>query len=242
MSTLINQSNPPKCKREECNHLVSKLNRKKNGRIWKTYCCATCQVPTLKGSSKYSYPNSEPKCLNSACQNLTKRRSRKHEGWNKYCSTTCQNITQGPPILSDISKAKISKTVSDIWDVRTDEERLQIFKSSQASQRKKKEYKFASGKIIFVMGNEILALNELLKTYLESDIIAGSDLSLIIKYQKPNGKNGKYYPDIYIPKDNLIIEVKSKWTYRGRPEWLESNRLKQQACLDAGYNFKFMIY
>ena len=68
------------------------------------------------------------------------------------------------------------------------------------------------------------------------------ELNISISYIKPNGRPAKYYPDIYIPKDNLIIEVKSKWTYSGKPEWLETNLLKQQATIVAGYNFKFLIY
>jgi len=43
---------------------------------------------------------------------------------------------------------------------------------------------------------------------------------------------------MYIEKDNLIIEVKSLWTYN---KYKEINLLKQKACIEAGYNFKFMI-
>jgi hypothetical protein len=35
---------------------------------------------------------------------------------------------------------------------------------------------------------------------------------LIINYIL-DGKERKHYPDIFIPKENLIIEVKSKFTY-----------------------------
>lgn len=105
-----------------------------------------------------------------------------------------------------------------------------------------KEYTFLSGKKIYVMGNEPKALDELLLTYHENEIIAGDELSLAIPYTRLDGKKGRYYPDIYIPKDNLIIEVKSVWTFAGTDEKLKINRLKQQACLDAGYNFKFMIF
>ena len=32
-------------------------------------------------------------------------------------------------------------------------------------------------------------------------------------YHGYDGKYHRYYPDIYVVKDNLIIEVKSLWTY-----------------------------
>ena len=35
------------------------------------------------------------------------------------------------------------------------------------------------------------------------------------------------------------IEVKSTWTYNKQKE---KNLLKQQACLDIGFKFKFMIF
>lgn len=103
-----------------------------------------------------------------------------------------------------------------------------------------KEYILQSGKIITVQGYEHKALDILLKDYDESEIMYDTSTIPVIKYSH-NGKARHYFPDFYIPKDNLIIEVKSQWTYNGKPEWLESNLLKQQACLNAGYNFQFMV-
>ena len=242
MSSPANQENPPNCSRPSCPNTTSKYTRPKNSNIWKKYCCATCQVPTLKGTSKYSYPNIAPKCLNPVCSSLTTRRTRKHTVWNKFFSTSCQNYTQGPTILSTEAKSKISNTVSDIWKNRTDLERDSIFSNSRSTGFKRKEFIFPSGKIIYVLGNEPVALHNLLKTYNESEIIAGNELKLALSYTNIDNRKSRYYPDIYIPKDNLIIEVKSKWTYSGKPEWLQTNLLKQQACLDAGYNFRFIIY
>ena len=42
----------------------------------------------------------------------------------------------------------------------------------------------------------------------------------------------RYYPDFYIPKDNLIIEVKSMWTYKID---LEKNLAKQKAVQNLIY-------
>lgn len=43
-----------------------------------------------------------------------------------------------------------------------------------------------------------------------------------------NKKIFTYYPDIFIPKENKIIEVKSIWTYNVN---LEKNILKQKASI-----------
>jgi len=50
--------------------------------------------------------------------------------------------------------------------------------------------------------------------------------------------NHKYYPDFLIPKFNLIIEIKSLYTYEKE---LEKNIQKKEACLLNGYNFIFIV-
>ncbi len=52
-------------------------------------------------------------------------------------------------------------------------------------------------------------------------------------------KQGLYYPDLFIPRINMIIEVKSdRWYY----EHEQRNQLKKHAVRSAGYNFKFMVF
>jgi hypothetical protein len=47
-----------------------------------------------------------------------------------------------------------------------------------------------------------------------------------------------YYPDFFIDKYNLIIEIKSKYTYNLH---LEKNEKKMNSCIDYGYDFLFII-
>ena len=51
-------------------------------------------------------------------------------------------------------------------------------------------------------------------------------------------KRRVYYPDIYIPKDNRIIEVKSFYTYEKE---LEKNLAKRESVIKSGYLFDFYI-
>lgn len=51
-------------------------------------------------------------------------------------------------------------------------------------------------------------------------------------------KKRKYFPDFYYEEGNLIIEIKSDYTYN---KFLEKNLAKQKACVDQGYNFIFVI-
>jgi hypothetical protein len=50
--------------------------------------------------------------------------------------------------------------------------------------------------------------------------------------------NRKYYSDFYIPKYNLICEVKSWWTYNRD---LSENEVKRKFSQRNGYNFIFVI-
>jgi type III secretory pathway component EscU len=51
-------------------------------------------------------------------------------------------------------------------------------------------------------------------------------------------KKRRYYPDFYIPKENLIIEVKSQWTLELHKD---KNQAKFQAVKEAGFNFRLEI-
>jgi len=60
---------------------------------------------------------------------------------------------------------------------------------------------------------------------------------MTIKYEF-NNKEKVYYPDFYYQPLNLIIEIKSSYTFY---KDLDKNLIKQKQCLDKGYNFIFII-
>lgn len=103
-----------------------------------------------------------------------------------------------------------------------------------------KNYTFPSGRIVSVQGYENYALDELLKSYDENDIVVATDgISIhtgVIEYEL-NGTH-IYKPDIYIKSKKLIIEVKSDWTYKITKK---QTRAKEQACKNLGFNFYLMI-
>ena len=87
-------------------------------------------------------------------------------------------------------------------------------------------------------GYELKGIYRLLSEgYSMSDINIGRAVVPTFRYCL-SGKRRVYYPDIYIPKDNRIVEVKSVYTYEKE---LEKNLLKRQAVIDAGYLFDFYI-
>lgn len=101
-----------------------------------------------------------------------------------------------------------------------------------------KLYKFPSGKIITLQGYENIALDKLLNTYDENEILNKRNEVPHIQYEH-NKKLHYYFPDIFIPKDNLIIEVKSTYTYKNH---LIKNILKAHAVRKLNYNYEIWIF
>jgi hypothetical protein len=113
-----------------------------------------------------------------------------------------------------------------------------IFGKQQKSAFKFKEYKFPSGRITQVQGYEPAALNALILIYNEQDIQTSFENQLAIDYYSNDGKSHVYYPDIFVTSENMIIEVKSTYTYDLHKE---KNELKARACVEQGYKFQFYI-
>lgn len=100
------------------------------------------------------------------------------------------------------------------------------------------DYILPSGRIVRIQGYEKYAIDYLLKKgYGEESIKIESKEKPLFDYVYQN-KNKIYKPDIYLEPDNLIIEIKSKFTYD-----LENlmNLEKEKACIREGFKFEFWI-
>lgn len=100
-----------------------------------------------------------------------------------------------------------------------------------------KPFTYPSGRVINTQGYESLIIQELLDSGVqEEDIYVGLEC--------PNfeysfeGKERRYYPDIYVKSQNLIIEVKSTYTYQRN---YELNQAKKASIKSAGYEFQFRV-
>jgi hypothetical protein len=103
-----------------------------------------------------------------------------------------------------------------------------------------KEYVFPSGRTVLIQGYEKYTLDYLLTLYEESDIIAGDPERIpYVDYEDEFGHQRRYFPDTFVPKDNLIVETKSTYTFlKDR----EKNLRKKEAAEKLGYKFEFFIY
>ena len=101
-----------------------------------------------------------------------------------------------------------------------------------------KIYTFKSGNIIKIQGYENFALDILINLYDENEILNKRADMPKLNYEK-NKKKHIYFPDFFIPKDNLIIEVKSFYTYKLN---LITNILKAHCVRKLNYNYEIWIF
>jgi hypothetical protein len=142
----------------------------------------------------------------------------KQKNLKKY---NCENVFQNEEIKQKIKQGYIKK-----YNVEYPSQVKEIHEKQQMSGFKTKYYKE-----LFYRGTYELDFLE--KYYSTLNITKSSS----IKYFYEN-KNKIYYPDFFLSKYNLIVEIKSDYIYN---KYLQKNLAKQQACLDRGYNFIFII-
>ena len=135
-------------------------------------------------------------------------------------------------------KNKSKQTCLEKYGVENPMQNKEIFgKMKKSSFSTTKEYKFETGEIKLVQGYEPFALKILEEQgYKYNDIkIEGVE----IKYSFDNNSNRVHRPDIYIPKENRIIEVKSLRTYNLH---LEQNIVKQKSSIEQGFIYEYWIF
>jgi hypothetical protein len=101
-----------------------------------------------------------------------------------------------------------------------------------------KTYVWKTGEEITLQGYEDIVLLELEeKGYTFNDVLTNKkDMpELIYEFE---GKSHRYYPDFFIPSENLIIEVKSDWTLK---KFFDKNQAKFNAVKAAGFDFRLEV-
>lgn len=104
-----------------------------------------------------------------------------------------------------------------------------------------KDYTFSDGRTIQYQGYEGKCIDILIKEYhiQPSDVIVGTLQVPVIPYVY-KGTNRMYYPDILIKNTNILIEVKSEWTYSSD---LECNLAKWKAASQISeYSFEVWVF
>jgi len=156
----------------------------------------------------------------------------------KSRETTRKRYGVDYPLQSKEIQEKIKISNLERYGVENSMQRLEVFAKAQKSAFSLKSYTLPSGKIINIQGYESFAVDKLLLEVEEEDIITGCENIPIIHYIFED-KNHVYYPDIYIPSKNLLIEIKSSYTYE---KDYDKNQAKFTSAALAGYTLTLWIF
>lgn len=168
------------------------------------------------------------------CDNPMQNFDIKNKAQQTYKEKTgYDNPSQNPKV----KQQKIETTIIN-FNVQHHMQNSIEFKKHQKSSFKLKNYTFPSGKIVKIQGYENFALDILLETCNEYQILINVKDMPEIWYYTDDNKSHRYYCDIFIPSENKLIEVKSKYTFE---LYEKTNLLKQQASKDLGYDHEIWI-
>jgi hypothetical protein len=198
------------------------------------YCNKCCRIKTNKTNlNRYGG--------NSPLQNKHVLKKREKVYLEKYgfitnlmCDDTKKKIKQtnlekygveNPSQNEEIKNKKIETCLKN-YGVENPLQNDEIFQKVQKSAHKLKEYK-----------------GYLYRGTYELDFIKNFHNKILIENAKSidyifNNSNKKYFPDYYLPDYNLIVEIKSNYTYECEKE---QNEAKKNAAINGGFNFIFII-
>lgn len=142
--------------------------------------------------------------------------------------------------ISDIAQGVMKQTMMNRYGAKNAMHIKEFAEKAFKNQYRKKKFIFPSGTIILCQGFEHFALRDLFaKNVDEKDVACGDHGTIPTIEYFFDGKKRKYYPDIFLLKENRIIEVKSTFTMNSA---FEKNMAKRDACISKGFKFEFWVY
>lgn len=202
---------------------------------------------TYKGRYGSEWANSDQQKVRSKKTKLARYGNEYYSGWEKSAETNRnKSITEQNEINDRRRKTNLS-----LYGVENCFMMPESIHKARRNNSLGRDYVLPSGKVIGIRGHEDLVLDILLETYTEEQLVIDNRKDQyclpVFDYITIHRQHYKYYPDIHIPSENLIIEVKSEWWWNGKGDdryvgRYENNMRKKQAVLDAGYNYKVYLF
>lgn len=213
---FYNKQDFRKCK--TCNTPIKHF---KEHRKSQNYCSAKCMnsSPAVKEKRKRTcnrkYGGNAPASSDAVRTKMKETSLKKYgvenirhlDGIQERIDQTCMErfgVTNPSLVPSVVEKRK--QTMLQRFGVVASTQCPELLEKIQMSGFRRKDYIFPSGKIISIQGYEDKALDLLIKEYVEEDIITSLKEVPMFWYTFET-KKCRYFPDIYIPSENLIIEV-----------------------------------
>jgi hypothetical protein len=138
---------------------------------------------------------------------------------------------------SEIIKEKIKKTMIEKYGVENIIQNEKYFYQINFKSYAIKKYKDSG--LFYQSTYEFLFLENMER----NDLLHLVKNGLRFNYLINEGKH-YYFSDFYIPKMNMIVEIKSSWTYdkNGKDlELMKINQIKKDSVISSGFRFNFLI-
>lgn len=142
----------------------------------------------------------------------------------------------GPCVRQFFDKHKIPRRSKHEATILSNQDPILARKRFQ-NRYKRKPVTLPSGKVIYLQGWE----PQFVEHILENRLITENELNFKpnrIPY-KENKKKRYYFPDLFIPKYNLMIEIKSDYILQRQGK--SNQKLKERACRKLGYNYLLVL-
>lgn len=154
----------------------------------------------------------------------------KHTNIEKY---GVEYPTQSKDVIKTRTKNNIKK-----YGVESPTQLPEIFEKAVKNGYRRKEYKWKTGEISIIQGYEDKVLRDLEYSGYTFNQVKTDSIDMPEFFYYLDGKKKRYFPDIFIPEENKVIEVKSNYTIKCN---LEKNKLKFESVRQAGYNFELIV-
>lgn len=202
---------------------------------YKKYCSVVCAMKSdsHRDAVKNRFKNNPKALLSYRAKIQTYRENLSQEEIDRSSEKRVNTV------VSKYGAEYLSERVKQQWKDKTPEERTKISEKSMDTRSRSYKYKkiVLDGKEFFVQGWEPSVI-EMLKRHCkltESEIVVGvSNVPRI-----DCGVDRKHYPDIFIPKYQTLIEVKSAYVYeKHKDKILENEKYAKQS----GYNYIVLVF
>ena len=158
---------------------------------------------------------------------------------DKKKDTCMQNYGVEYPMQNAEIQQKCKDTCMQNYGVEYPMQNAEIAEKAMLSGFKYKNYILPSGKIIHYQGYENFAIEHFIKAGVSEENILNDRTSVPEVWYEYEGKTRRYYVDIFIPDQNLCVEVKSTYTLGAKKDKV---LIKHQAVKALGYLCEIWVY
>jgi hypothetical protein len=158
---------------------------------------------------------------------------------DKKKNTCMQNYGVEYPSQSEKMRQKTKDTCMQNYGVEYPMQNAEIAEKTMLSGFKYKNYILPSGKIIHYQGYENFAIEHFIKAGVSEENIIIDRISVPEVWYEYEGKRKRYYVDIFIPDQNLCVEVKSTYTLGAKKDQV---LIKHEAVKALGYLCEIWVY